>query len=102
MFDAFFLAGLIVILSKDGKAFLLILSHQPFIGSLVAWDMGNMGNVVNLGSGIIANLIYGFMAIQFLIIGLAPVLYGPAVLRMAVALFKMIRVRSSLNGKKRE
>ena len=89
MFNAFFLAGLIVSAAVGGKACLLLLASQPVIGPVAAWYMGYVGPV---GDGMASNLIYGAMALQLLLVALAPVLYGPPLVRKAVAWFRARRV----------
>lgn len=82
MFTAFLLGSLIWILALGGKAFLLLLAQQPLIGPVAAWYMGLVGE---LGSGVSSNLVYGAMCVQLLVLSLAPVLYGPALLQKVFA-----------------
>lgn len=89
MFGALFLAGLMVIAVIGGKAALLFLASQPLIGPVAAWYMGYVGQI---GDGIVANLIYGEMVIQLLLMAFAPLLYGPLLVHKAVAWHRARRV----------
>lgn len=84
MFSALFFAGLILIAAVGGKAILVMLASQPVIGPVTVWYMQNLGPI---GDGLAANLIYGAMSLQLLLMALAPLLYGPLLVRKAVAWF---------------
>lgn len=89
MFAALFVAGLIVIATASGKAFLTLLASLPVGGAVAAWYMGYVGD---LGVGPVANLVYGAMALQLLLMALTPVLYGPALIRKAAAWLRSHRM----------
>ena len=88
MFGALFLAGLIVIAVIGGKTALLFLVSLPLIGPVAAWYMGYIGQI---GDGVVANLIYGSMALQLVIMAFAPLLYGPLLVHKAVACWHRAR-----------
>lgn len=68
---------------------MLWLAVLPVIGPVAAWYMGYIGQIVD---GSAANLIYGAMALQVLLMALSPILYGPALVRKAVAWFRACHV----------
>lgn len=75
MFLALFMVGLFVlIVTIGGKTMLLMLSSLPIIGPIAAWYMGYVGQI---GHGLVANMIYGGMAVQLVLMALAVLLYGP-------------------------
>lgn len=57
-----------------GKAVLLFLCDTPLIGHFATWFMAFIGD---LGDGIQANIVYGAMAAQIVIIPLAIIFYSP-------------------------
>lgn len=89
LFNALFFVGLVVIAAVGGKSCLLLLAGQPVIGPVAAWYVGYVGPV---GDGMTSNLIYGAMALQLVFMALAPVLYGPTIVRKAMAWFRARRV----------
>ena len=89
MFDALMLVGLIVIAAVGGKTSLILLASQPLIGPVAAWYMGYVGQI---GDGIVANLIYGAMDLQLLLMAFAPLLYGPPLVHKVVAWYRARRV----------
>lgn len=89
MFKALFIVGLMLVAAVDGKACLLLLTAQPMIGPVAAWYMGYIGPI---GDGTAGNLIYGAMALQIVLMALAPFLYGPAFVRKAMDWLRARRV----------
>ena len=89
MFRALLFAGLILITAVGGKTLLLMLASLQIIGPVAAWYMGYVGQI---DDGLAANLIYGAMALQLLLMALAPLLYGPLLVRKAVTWCRNRRV----------
>ncbi len=56
---------------------------------MAAWYMGCVGQ---LGDGMVANLIYGSMALQLLLMAFAPLFHGPLLVHKAVDWYRARRV----------
>lgn len=85
MFIAFFTAGLFIIAVVCGKTALSLLTTMPLIGWLADFYFHFLPDI---GSGTVANLVYGLISLQVLILALAPIFYGPQALRIAKALLR--------------
>lgn len=83
MFEALVIGCLVVVSVVGGKEILAFLAEAPVIGAFASWYAGLVQpHVVD---GVIANLIYGAMAAQVLIILLAVVIYGSRIIKQALA-----------------
>lgn len=87
MIAGLILGTLLVVAAMGGEAVLIALGTAPMIGWLASWYAGLVGP---LQPGIVANLIYGGMAAQVIILPIAVVLYGPGAIRRG-----MMKVRKS-------
>lgn len=81
MIAGLILRTLMIVAVISGEAVLTALGALPVIGGFASWYMGVIGPLV---SGIGANLIYGVMAAQVVILPLSLVLYGPSAVRRGV------------------
>lgn len=88
MFIAFFVAGLVFVFSLGGKVIFLALSAAPLVGVFFDWYFHL---VPELGNGVVANITYGFLALQVVLITLSLVLYGPRIVRTAITLLRARR-----------
>lgn len=80
MIAGLILGTLIVVAAMGGEAVLVALGTAPVLGGFASWYAGLVGP---LQPGILANLIYGAMAAQVVIIPMALAWYGPDVLAAA-------------------
>lgn len=78
MFVGILFVCLIIVGAVSGKALLLALSAAPIVGVLAGWYFHF---VPDLGSGTMANMVYGAMALQVVLFALFPALYGPKAVR---------------------
>lgn len=85
MIEALILGTLVAVAAVGGEAVLSALVAIPVIGGFASWYAGLVGP---LEPGIGANLIYGAMAAQVVIIPLALVFYGPTALRRGMAVVR--------------
>lgn len=70
----------VLCLVVGGQVILTAMSVWPLIGHFVGWYVGFIGP---LGDGMSANLIYGAMAAQMIVILLSIVVYGPGIIKRA-------------------
>lgn len=82
MFEALVIVCLVVVSAVGGKEILTLLAEAPAIGAFASWYAGLVQP--HLVDGVIANLIYGAMAVQVLVILLTVVVCGPRILKQAL------------------
>lgn len=85
MIEGLILGMLIAVVAVGGEAVFAALGSLPVIGGVASWYSGLIGP---LQPGLSANLIYGVMAAQVVILPLSILLCGPAALRRVIAMVR--------------
>lgn len=83
MIEGLVFGTLIAVAVLGGEAVFTVLCTLPMIGGVASWYAGLVGP---LHSGMGANLIYGGMAAQVIILPLSLVFYGLTTIRRGVAI----------------
>lgn len=85
MIEGLIIGMLIAVAAIGGEAVLATLGTLPAIGGFASWYAGLIGP---LEPGICANLIYGVMAAQVVILPPSLALYGPSAIRRGVTMLR--------------
>lgn len=81
MIEALIIVTVVLLCISVGGQAILAAMAWPLIGDVVAWYVGLVGP---LSDGLSANLIYGAMAAQMIVIPLAVVIHGPGIVKRAL------------------
>jgi hypothetical protein len=72
----------LIIMLGSGKWLLTVLADLPVVGVLFAWCMNLVDPMLRpLGDGLLANLAYGVVVLQLILLALASVFWSPLLLR---------------------
>lgn len=96
MIETIIFGSIVLAMVVGGKALLSAMAAWPVIGSFAAWYYGVISP---LPDGIVANLIYGTMAAQVIILPLAVLLYGPRGFKRIAALCRRDQPVSLIHGR---